>query len=127
VQQQGMTAGAVFFPEGNQAIGKGFDSRLQGWPQFPGSIEWHPMAYATCGNTSCIAAQVQTVLSQAPAGTTVIPAITGQWGQVTAERPSLEAQMQILTALSPPVQAVSHFSFNWQEPQWERDRKFCRL
>ncbi|HEY9753275.1 MAG TPA: family 10 glycosylhydrolase [Coleofasciculaceae cyanobacterium] len=127
VQQQGIRAGAVFFPEGNQAIGKGFDSRLQGWPQFPASLEWHPMAYATCGNTSCIAAQIEKVINQAPGGTAIVPAITGQWGQATAERPALEQQMQILPALSRPVQAVSHFAFNWQDPQWERDRKFCRL
>lgn len=127
VQQQGIPAGAVFFPEGNQAVGKGFDSRLQQWDRFPASIEWHPMAYGVCGNPSCIVAQVQKVLSQAPAGTLVEPVLTGQWGQATAERPSLEVQMQALRSLSPPIQAISHFSFGWQEPQWERDRKFCRL
>jgi hypothetical protein len=127
VQQQGIPAGAVFFPEGNRSVGKGYDSRLQAWNRFPGSIEWQPMAYGVCGDTSCIVEQVQTVLSQAPSGTRVEPVLTGMWGQATAERPSLEAQMQALRSLSPSIQAVSHFSFGWQDPQWERDRKFCRL
>jgi hypothetical protein len=126
-KQQGIPAGAVFFPEGNQTVGKGFDSRLQRWDLFSGSIEWHPMAYGVCGDTSCIAAQVQKVLSQAPTGTSVEPVLTGMWGESTAERPSLEMQMQALRSLSPPIQSISHFSFGWQDPQWERDRKFCRL
>ena len=126
VQQQGIAVGAAFFPEANQAIGKGFDSRLQAWDRFPGSIEWHPMAYGLCGNTSCINAQVQKVLSQATPGTIVAPVLTGQWQQAT-ERPSLEAQMGALRSLSPPVRSVSHFSFGWQERQMERDRQFCRL
>lgn len=126
VQQQGIAAGAAFFPEGNQAVGRGFDSRLQAWDRFPPSIEWHPMAYGICGDTSCINAQVQKVLNLAPAGTLVAPVLTGQWQQAT-ERPSLEAQMEALRSLSPPIQSVSHFSFGWQERQIERDRQFCRL
>ncbi|UBF29153.1 family 10 glycosylhydrolase [Kovacikia minuta CCNUW1] len=127
VQQQGIPAGAVFFPEANRMVGKGYDSRLQAWNRFPNSIEWHPMAYGVCGDTSCIVEQVQTVLSQAPAGTRVEPVLTGMWGQATAERPALEAQMQALRSLSPTIQSLSHFSFGWQDPQWERERKFCRL
>jgi Glycosyl hydrolase-like 10 len=126
VQQQGIAVGAAFFPEANQAIGRGFDSRLQAWDRFPASIEWHPMAYGLCGDTSCINAQVQKVLSQATAGTIVAPVLTGQWQQAT-ERPSLEAQMWALRSLSPPIRSVSHFSFGWQERQLERDRQFCRL
>ncbi|MBW4694298.1 MAG: family 10 glycosylhydrolase [Lyngbya sp. HA4199-MV5] len=126
VQQQGIPAGAAFFPEANQAIGKGFDSRLQAWDRFPAAIEWHPMAYGLCGDTSCINAQVQKVLSLAPAGAIVAPVLTGQWQQAT-ERPSLEAQMGALRSLTPPIRSVSHFSFGWQERQLERDRQFCRL
>jgi len=126
VQQQGIAVGAAFFPEANQAVGKGFDSRLQAWDRFPAAIEWHPMAYGLCGDTSCINAQVQKVLSQAPSGTLVAPVLTGQWQQAT-ERPSLEAQMWALRSLSPPLRSVSHFSFGWQERQLERDRQFCRL
>ncbi|MBW4582092.1 MAG: family 10 glycosylhydrolase [Tildeniella nuda ZEHNDER 1965/U140] len=126
VQQQDIAVGAAFFPEANQAIGKGFDSRLQAWDRFPTAIEWHPMAYGLCGDTSCINAQVQKVLSQATVGTIVAPVITGQWQQAT-ERPSLEAQMGALRSLSPPIQSISHFSFGWQERQMERDRQFCRL
>lgn len=126
VQQQGLAVGAAFFPEGNQAVGRGFDSRLQAWDRFPAAIEWHPMAYGLCGDTSCIAAQVQKVLQQAPVGTIVAPVLTGQWQQAT-QRPSLEAQMWALRSLSPPIQSVSHFSFGWQEQQLERDRQFCRL
>lgn len=126
VQQQGLAVGAAFFPDGNQAVGKGFDSRLQAWDRFPASIEWHPMAYGICGDASCITAQVQKVLQQAPAGTLVAPVLTGQWQQAT-DRPSLEAQMGALRSLSPPIQSVSHFSFGWQERQIERNRQFCRL
>ncbi len=125
VQQRGIAAGAVFFPEANQKVGKGFDSRLQSWEQFPGAIKWHPMAYGVCGDPSCIVAQVQKVLAQAPAGTRVEPVLTGMWGQATPERPSLEVQMEALRSL--PIQGISHFSFGWQEPQWERERKFCQL
>jgi len=127
VQQQGIATGAVFFPEANQAVGKGFDSRLQRWERFPASLEWHPMAYGICGEASCIVNQVQKVLTQAPTGTKVIPVLAGNWGQSTAKRPSLEGQMQALKSLSPPIQGTSHFSFGWQTPQWERDRKFCQL
>ncbi|MGA7938189.1 MAG: hypothetical protein WCA35_31860 [Kovacikia sp.] len=127
VQQQGIPAGAVFFPEANRAVGQGFDSRLQAWNRFPGTIEWHPMAYGVCGDTSCIVQQVQTVLEQAPVRTRVEPVLTGMWGQASPERPSLEAQMQALRSPSPPIQSLSHFSFGWQDPQWERTRKFCRL
>ncbi len=126
VQQQGIAVGAAFFPEGNQAVGRGFDSRLQAWDRFPAAIEWHPMAYGICGDTSCINAQVQKVLQQAPAGTIVAPVLTGQWQQAT-QRPSLDAQMWALRSLSPPIQSISHFSFGWQEQQLERDRQFCRL
>jgi hypothetical protein len=124
--EQGVPAGAVFFPEANQTVGRGFDSRLQAWDRFPPTIEWHPMAYGVCGHAGCIVEQVQRVMEQAPAGTRVFPVLAGMWQQATAERPALEAQMFALRSQFPTLQGVSHFSFGWQEPNWERDRKFCR-
>ncbi|MBD2419877.1 family 10 glycosylhydrolase [Anabaena cylindrica FACHB-243] len=127
-QQQGIPAGAVFFSDGNQAVGQGYDSRLQPWDRFPSSLEWHPMAYATCGdnNASCIATQVQRVLSAAQPGTNVIPALAGKWGESISNRPSLEAQMQALRQFSPQLKGVSHFAYSWQYPEHDGDRKFCR-
>ena len=122
-----MRAGAVFFPDGNQSVGQqGYDSRLQPWDRFPTTLEWHPMSYATCGNVSCIAALVQRVVSQAPAGTQVIPVIAGVWGQSISNRPSLEAQMQAIRQVAPQIRGVSHFAYSWQEPQFDSDRKSCR-
>jgi hypothetical protein len=126
VQQQGLPAGAVFFPEGNQTLGRGYDSRLQPWDRFPSSLEWHPMAYATCGNASCIVAQVQRVLSAAQPGTQVIPALAGKWGAGISNRPSLEAQMQALRQFAPKLKGVSHFAYSWQYPEHDGDRKSCR-
>lgn len=127
-QQQGITAGAVFFPEGNQTVGSGgYDSRLQPWDRFPTNIEWHPMSYGTCGNTSCITAQVQRVLSMAPAGTRVQPVLAGTWGQPISNRPSLEAQMQAIRQIAPQINSISHFAYSWQNPQSDRERKFCQL
>lgn len=127
VQQQGIPAGVVFFPEANAAVGQGYDSRLQPWDRFPGALEWHPMSYATCGNTSCIVAEVQRVLKYAPSGTQVSPVLAGVWGQSLNSRPSLEAQMQAIHQAAPQIQSVSHFAFSWQEPQLENQRKFCQL
>lgn len=126
-QRQGIPTGAVFFPEGNQAIGQGYDSRLQPWDRFPGNIEWHPMVYGTCGNASCIVSQVQRVVSQAPAGTQIMPVLAGTWGQAVSNRPSLEAQMQAIRQVAPQINAISHFAYSWQEPQSDRERKFCQL
>ena len=128
VQQHGIPAGAVFFPDANQPVGQqGYDSRLQPWDRFPSTLEWHPMAYATCGTTDCIVAQVQRVISLAPAGTQIEPAIAGTWGQVLNNRPALEAQMQAIHQAAPQISSISHFAFSWQDPQYDRDRKFCRL
>ena len=128
VQQRGFPAGAVFFPEANQSVGQqGYDSRLQPWDRFPSTIEWHPMAYATCGNTNCIVSQVQRVVGLAPTGTQVKPAIAGTWGQSLNGRPSLEAQMEAIHQAVPQVSSISHFASSWQEPEFDRDRKFCRL
>ncbi|ODG99592.1 hypothetical protein A4S05_04335 [Nostoc sp. KVJ20] len=125
-KQQGVSTGVVFFPDGNQTVGQGYDSRLQPWDRFPTTLEWHPMAYGTCGNVSCIVAQVQRVLSMTKPGTQVIPALAGKWGESISNRPSLEAQMQSLRKFSPQLKGVSHFAYSWQYPQHDNDRKFCR-
>ncbi len=125
-QQQGIPAGAVFFPDGNQTLGQGYDSRLQPWDRFPSTLEWHPMLYATCGNVSCIVAQVQRVLNTAKPGTQVIPALAGKWGEPITNRPPLETQMQALRQFAPQLRGVSHFAYSWQYPEHDSDRKFCR-
>ena len=126
-KQQGIPAGVVFFPEGNQALGQGYDSRLQPWDKFPSTLEWHPMSYATCGDASCIVAQVKQVLALSKPGTKVIPALAGQWGGSINNRPSLEAQMQALYQLSPQIKAVSHFAYSWQYPEHDSQRKSCNF
>jgi len=127
-QRAGITAGAVFFPDGNQSVGQvGFDSRLQPWDRFPSSLEWHAMSYGACGNTRCIDDLVKRVVNRAPAQTQVIPALAGVWGRSVSNRPSLEVQMQALHQEIPQINAVSHFAYSWQEPQSDRDRKFCRI
>ncbi len=127
VQQQALRAGAVFFPDSNVEVGQGYDSRLQPWDRFPSSLEWHPMSYADCDDTSCIVAQVQRVLQYTPPGTSVSPVLAGVWGKSINHRPSLEAQMQAIHQTMPQIQAVSHFAFSWQDPHLDSDRKFCRL
>ncbi|MBD0387200.1 MAG: family 10 glycosylhydrolase [Nostoc sp. C3-bin3] len=126
-KQQGIPTGVVFFPDGNQTVGQGYDSRLQPWDRFPTSLQWHPMAYGNCGNVSCIVAQVQRVLSMTKPGTQVIPALAGKWGGSISNRPSLEAQMQALRQYAPQLKGVSHFAYSWQYPQNDSDRKFCRI
>jgi hypothetical protein len=125
-KQLGITSGVVFFPEGNKNLGQGYDSRLQPWDRFPSSLEWHPMSYATCGNVSCIVAQVQRVLSIAQPDTLIIPALAGKWGGAMNNRPSLEAQMQAIRQFAPRIKGVSHFAYSWQYPEHDGDRKFCR-
>ncbi len=128
VQQRGLRAGAVFFPDGNQTVGaQGYDSRLQPWDRFPSTIEWHPMSYALCADASCIVAQVERVVSQAPAGTDVQPALAGIWGKASSGHPPLEQQMQAIHRAFPQIHSVSHFAFSWQEPEFDRNRKFCQL
>lgn len=121
-----LPAGVVFFPEGNQTIGKGYDSRLQPWDRFPNTLEWHPMSYATCGNVNCIMDQVQRVLSMAQPGTKVIPALAGKWGEPITGRPPLEQQMVALRRFAPQINAVSHFAYSWQHPELDGQRKFCQ-
>ena len=127
-QQANIPSGAVFFPGGNQTVGRsGFDARLQPWNQFSPSITWNPMSYAACGQTDCIVNEVQRVVSQAPSGTLIQPALAGLWGHATPERPSLEEQMAALQRSFPTLNAVSHFAYSWQYPQADQERKFCRL
>jgi Glycosyl hydrolase-like 10 len=125
-QNLGISTGAVFFPDANKIVGQGYDSRLQPWDKFPHYMEWHPMSYADCGNTNCIANQVEQVLAQAKPGTQIIPALAGTWGKTISNRPPLEAQMQALRKFAPQVKGVSHFAFSWQFPEQDGDRKFCR-
>jgi hypothetical protein len=124
----GIPTGVVFFPDANKPVGQlGFDSRLQFWENFPRSIDWHPMAYATCGNTRCITAQLQRVLKMAPPGTQIKPVLAGIWQASIGNRPPLETQMQAVYQLAPRLQSVSHFAYSWQEPGSDRDRKSCRF
>jgi hypothetical protein len=126
-ERQGLGGGAVFFPDGNQTVGQGYDSRLQPWDRFSPTLEWHPMSYAICGNTSCITAQVLRVVQSAPYGTEVKPVLAGTWGQSTSDRPSLELQMQSIRQAAPRINSISHFAYSWQEPQRDQERKFCQL
>jgi hypothetical protein len=127
-QRSGVKAGAVFFPDGNQAVGNGgYDSRLQAWDRFPASIEWHAMSYGVCGNTSCIENLVNRVVERTPVGTQVTPAFAGTWGQSVSNRPPLEVQMQALRQTQPQINSVSHFAYSWQAPEYDRDRKSCQL
>ncbi len=126
VTQAGLPVGAVFFPGGNQAIGRGFDSRLQPWHRFDRQWQWHPMSYARCGTADCIVAEVARVMAEAE-GVEVAPVLTGQWGQAFDGRPSLEDQMTAIAQRFPQIRSVSHFAFAWQEPTWDRARQACAL
>lgn len=125
----GIPTGAVFFPEGNQGIGEqGFDSRLQPWNNFSPEMEWHPMSYAVCEDARCIVDQVRRVRSMANPITPIIPALAGVWGKsMSPTRPALEIQMDQLHQAIPQVNAISHFAFSWQEPEFDRQRKFCQV
>lgn len=127
VEQQRIKSGSVFFPEANQPIAKrGYDSRLQAWDRFT-TNEWHPMAYATCNRSDCIAAQVKRVMSFAPPNTEVVPALAGMWGKPTEGRPSLEDQMDGIRRTTPQIHSISHFAFSWQEPELDYYRSSCQL
>ena len=127
-EKQEIPTGAVFFPGGNKLIGqKSFDSRLQAWHQFPPNMEWHPMSYSVCGKTSCIVNDIQRVVYYAPQGIQIIPALAGTWGTDYKNRPSLEEQMEAIRFRVPEVNSVSHFAYSWQEPEFDRKRKFCKF
>jgi Glycosyl hydrolase-like 10 len=128
VEDRGLAAGAVFFSDANRLVsGKGFDSRLQAWDKFPKDIEWHPMAYAVCGDkTNCITDQIKTVLQTSPE-TIVTPALAGAWGKVYRDHLPLETQIEALRKATPEVNSISHFSYAWQEPELDNRRKSCRI
>ncbi len=126
-QQQSIATGAVFFPDGNRLVGKkGFDSRLQPWNRFPASMEWHPMTYAVCGNTSCVVEEVKRVINKASPQTKVIPAIAGVWGKSYRNHLPLEVQMQAIQKAVPQINSLSHFAYSWLEPRLDHQRRFCR-
>jgi hypothetical protein len=129
MQRQGLRTGAVFFPGGNRAVGNGFDSRLQYWDRFPTWMSWHPMAYGVCGHTGCIVDEIRQVMATAgPQGSQFVkPAIAGIWGQSTRDRPSLESQMAAIQQALPEINSVSHFAYSWQDIEFDRARKACRL
>ena len=127
-QQRDIGAGAVFFPSGNQAVGtQGYDSRLQHWDRFPQTITWHPMAYSICGNASCIVRDIQAVIEKSNNVNNVRPALAGVWGRAIDNRPSLEAQMAAIQRAAPGLTSISHFAYSWQDPEFDRIRKFCQL
>ena len=127
-QRQGIKTGAVFFPDGNQTVGDtGFDSRLQPWDKFPSNIEWHPMSYGVCGHSGCIVDLVRRVTQMANRGVSITPALAGDWSNSFNNRPSLENQMQSIHRVLPQINSVSHFAYSWQEPELDRQRKFCSL
>ena len=126
-RQAGIPAGAVFFPYGNRAVGSGYDARLQHWNRFPSWMESHPMSYATCGNANCIVDEVRRVVETKQNQSTVKPVLAGQWGAAQPNRPSLEAQMDAIQRSFPQINTVSHFSFNWLDPAFDRTRKTCSV
>ena len=128
-QNRNIPAGAVFFPDANRLVGTtAFDSRLQAWDKFPADLEWHPMAYAVCGKqTDCISDQVETVLKTASQNTLVTPALAGAWGKVYRDHPPLETQIEALRKATPQINSMSHFSYAWQEPERDRQRKSCNF
>jgi Glycosyl hydrolase-like 10 len=128
LQRYNIPAGAVFFPDGNKAVGQqGYDSRLQPWDRFSANLEFHPMAYTVCGSPNCIVEEVQRVVSLAPSNAKIMPALAGYWGRHDGNRPSLEEQMAALRQQVPGLTAVSHFAYSWQEPQIDQTRRSCRL
>lgn len=126
-RQAGVPSGAVFFPYGNRAVGSGYDARLQHWNRFPRWMQWHAMSYATCGSPNCIVDEVRRVVNTRGDQTMVKPVLAGRWGISQRNRPSLEAQMDALQRNFPQIKTVSHFSFNWLDPDFDRQRKTCSV
>ncbi|ELS32283.1 MULTISPECIES: family 10 glycosylhydrolase [Pseudanabaena] len=129
VFRAGIPASIAFFSDGNQPVGEGFDSRMQPWHLFTNDYEWQPMVYAVCGKPDCIVNQVLKVAQYAPNGTKIAPILVGQWNVPSANRPSLEAQMQAIHTAVPAINSLSHFAFGWQlqEATFSRSRQFCKL
>ena len=55
------------------------------------------------------------------------PPLVWIWGQPTYNRPALEAQMAAIRRAAPQINNVSHFAYSWQDPEFDRVRKFCSL
>jgi len=129
LRNQNIQGGVVFFPDGNRVIGRGYDSRLQAWDRFPKDLEWHPMAYGVCGETSthCITDLIARVVRSAPSGTKVSPVLAGAWGRSVRNRPPLETQMRAVQRSFPQLKSVSHFAYSWMEPRSDWNRRQCRL
>lgn len=128
VNPHNIPSGAVFFPNGNQPVGEqGFDSRLQPWDRFSASMEWHPMIYGVCGDTSCLTDQMERVMAFASEETRIVPALAGLWGEPVTNRPSLETLMSAIRQVAPSVNSISHFAYSWQFPESDRDRKACTM
>lgn len=128
VEKQGIPTGVVFFPDGNQVVGQiGFDSRLQPWDHFSPALEWHPMSYATCGQSNCIIDQIKQVLNSSSQKSQVIPVLAGLWGQNHKDRPSLEEQMGAIRNNTPQVNKISHFAYSWLEPKVDHQRRSCEF
>ena len=127
VQTAKIPVGAVFFPDGNQMVGSGYDSRLQMWNRFPETIDRYPMVYGVCGKNDCIMDSIQRVLSSSRSQTIVKPIIAGVWQQSYGNRPALDVQMREIRQRFPYITELSHFAYSWQEPNSDRDRKACRL
>jgi hypothetical protein len=85
------------------------------------------MVYAICGRSSCIEDQVRQVLKTASPSTSVIPALAGVWGKSFENRPALEIQLEGIHRSAPEINAISHFSYSWQEPSSDNFRSACRL
>lgn len=126
VQKANIPVGAVFFPDGNQRVGSGYDSRLQMWDRFPVSIDRYPMVYAVCGKTDCIMEQIQRALNMSSSPGVVKPVIAGVWQQSYKNRPALDVQMTEIRQRFPYITSMSHFAYSWQEPDSDNDRKVCR-
>ncbi len=126
VRQQGIPAGAVFFPDGNRRVGQGFDARMQPWDQFPSSLEWHPMSYGICKDSSCIVDQAKKVFAVG-SGAKISPVIAGAWTNPAYNRPSLESQTYAIRQGAPLMDSISHFDFSWQEPLFANARRSCKV
>lgn len=127
-RNQSIPTGAVFFPHGNQEVGRtGFDSRLQPWDYFTSQLEWHPMSYSNCIDSSCIVQEIERVLNARTGAIEVIPAIAGIWGDYFNNKPPLELQMKAIEQANLNIDGISHFAYSWQEPLDDNARRSCSL
>jgi hypothetical protein len=71
--------------------------------------------------------QIKRVVASRGNQNRLIPALAGLWGQPYNNRPSLEVQMEAIRIAFPTIDGISHFAFSWQEPQFDRARRFCQI